>query len=130
MTSNAFKPSEEQRRQVKAMVAYGIQHELVASLTINPRTDKGISHVTLRKHFKRELEVGGAEATAQVAQALFLQATGRPASYDSEGNVIREEMKPNVGAQCFWLKTRANWKEQQDVNVDATITLTVVKHGN
>ena len=76
------------------MSGFGIpQEEIATFLDIDPKT--------LRKHFRVELDRGGTEATAKVAQSLFRMAT--------EGN--------NVAAAIFWMKARAGWREKQDLRV-------------
>lgn len=85
-----FKPTDEQRRTVRAMAGYGMPH-------IDIATFLDIDAKTLRKHFTRELELGSIEATTKVAQSLFRMAT--------EGK--------NVAAAIFWMKARAGWREKQ-----------------
>jgi hypothetical protein len=97
MQGVAFRPTEDQRRTVRAMSGFGIPQEQIATmLEIEPKT--------LRKHFRRELDRGSIEATAKVAQSLFRMAT--------EGN--------NVAAAIFWMKARAGWREKHDVQVAVT----------
>ena len=56
----AFRPTEEQRRTVKAMAGLGVPHDgITVLLEIDPKT--------LRKYFHPELERGSIEATAKVA---------------------------------------------------------------
>jgi hypothetical protein len=55
----------------------------------------GIDAKTLRKHYREILDTALSKANAKVANALYLNATA----------------KDNLGAQIFWLKTRAGWKE-------------------
>ena len=87
-----FCATADQRKTVRAMSGFGIQQEEIATfLDIDPKT--------LRKHFRVELDRGGTEATAKVAQSLFRMAT--------EGN--------NVAAAIFWMKARAGWSEKQRV---------------
>ena len=83
-----FKPSDEQRAMVSAMVSYGIPHLEIASVI-------GISPNTLAKHFRNEIDTASARATTEVANALFDQAVN----------------KGNTSAQIFWLKTRGRWRE-------------------
>ena len=85
-----LKPTDEQRRQVKSMAAFGIKHEDIARF-IGIKSPK-----TLRKHFRQALDLGSIEANASVAQALFKMAT----SGDHPSSTI------------FWLKSRAHWREQ------------------
>jgi phosphohistidine phosphatase SixA len=65
----------------------GTRHEDIASVL-------NISHDTLVKYYKEELDKGRIEANASVAETLFKQA--------KEGNTT---------AMIFWLKSRAKWKE-------------------
>jgi hypothetical protein len=83
-------PTPEQRKQVEAMASYGIPQEDIAKVI-------GICHVTLREHYRDELDSAQAKANAMVAQSLFKKAT-------SDGT-------QSVTAAIFWLKTRAGWKE-------------------
>jgi hypothetical protein len=83
-------PTPEQRKQVEAMASYGIPQEQIAGVI-------GVCHVTLRKHYRDELDNAEAKANAMVAQSLFRKAT-------SDGSQA-------VTAAIFWLKTRAGWKE-------------------
>ena len=86
-----MEPTDEQRRQVKAMAAYGIPHlDISAVLQIDAKT--------LRKHFWIELQTGAIEANAKVAQSLFKRATEAAGSSGTQ-------------AAIFWLRCRAGWKE-------------------
>lgn len=87
------KPTEEQRKLVKALSSVGITYEDIA--------DKlNISSDTLTKHYKEELRDGRVDANAQIAQSLFQNAKSG-----------------NTSAQMFWLKTRAQWKETNGLEV-------------
>lgn len=88
MARPVFQPTEEQRRQVKALAAYGNKQEEIATLM-------GISMRTLRKYFRQELDRGIVEANTKVSQSLFKLAC--------DGNVT---------AMIFWLKCRGNWRER------------------
>ena len=70
------------------MTAYGIDQDQIAGVV-------GISRPTLRKHFRRELDVAAPEANARIAEALYRKALA--------GDVI---------AMIFWLKVRAKWSER------------------
>lgn len=83
----AHKPDDESRRIVKMLSAVGTRHEDIAS-----KLD--ITDDTLRKHYRKELDEGRIEANASVAQTLFQQAKNG-----------------NTTAAIFWLKTRAQWRE-------------------
>ena len=90
MMGVSFEPTEEQRKTVRAMSGFGIPQDDIATLL-------EIDAKTLRKHFRRELDRGMVEATAKVAQSLFLMAT--------QGK--------NVAAAIFWMKARAGWQDRQ-----------------
>ena len=105
----AFKPSDEQRKIVRAMTAYGTPQEQIA--LVLDVTDK-----TLRKHFRAELDSGAPEANAQVAESLFNMAIGR-AKVIKDGEVIDEGVEPKPAAAIFWMKSRAGWREVTEVEV-------------
>ena len=69
MARPKFVPTEEQRRTVKSMSAYGIKQEAIARV-LRLRSLK-----TLRKHFREELDLGDIEGVAQVAQTHYKMAT-------------------------------------------------------
>ena len=84
------------------MSGFGIaQHEIARMLDIDPKT--------LRRAFRRELDVGETEANVRVMAAVDANAT--------KHNSLR--------AQIFWLKCRAGWREAQDINVNGTGNLHV-----
>ena len=87
MARAPFKPTDELRAKVRQLSVVGLPQDDIATLI-------ECSAKTLRKHFRRELDQGGAEANALIAGYLFQNAKAG-----------------NVAAQIFWLKTRARWKE-------------------
>jgi hypothetical protein len=100
----AYEPTDKERKQVEAFVAYGARQDDIATLM-------GIDPKTLRQHFRDELDHGKLRANMKVAESLYRQAVGAPAMHDAAGRVIREEQKPLLGAAIFWLKTQAGWSE-------------------
>lgn len=86
-----FTPTEPQRAQVKAMAAYGVPQDDIATVI-------GCSSPTLRKHFWSELDTAAIEANAKVAQSLFRKA-------------VEGTGKEAVTACIFWLKCRAGWRD-------------------
>jgi hypothetical protein len=80
-------PTADTRIKVYTLSTVGTRHEDIASVL-------SISHDTLVKYYKEELDKGRIEANASVAETLFKQA--------KEGNTT---------AMIFWLKSRAKWKE-------------------
>ena len=94
MPQAPFIPTDEQRRMVRGLSGFGVPHDDVALIV-------GCSPPTLRKRFRRELDLGSAEANAKVAQTLFQQATSGT----------------NTAAMIFWMKARAGWREKQIVEM-------------
>ena len=86
-----FVPTEDQRKLVKSLAAYGLLQQQIANI-IGLRSVK-----TLRKHLRKELTLGGPEANAKVAQTAYQMAISGK--------------HPSV--TMFWLKTRAGWREVQ-----------------
>lgn len=105
-----FTPTEEQRKLVDELAGYGIPEPDIARLVINPGTREPISPVTLRKHFRDELDTGHVRANQRVAGALFKNATTSTETYP--GGIPT--------AQIFWLKTRGKgqWKDKQHIEVE------------
>ena len=68
MPRPSFKPTAEQRKTVKSLAAIGLRQEQIATF-IGIRSTK-----TLRKHLRKELSRGEAEATASVAAAAYQMA--------------------------------------------------------
>ena len=85
-------PTAEQCKLVETMAAVGIPAESICLVI-------GVSGKTLRKHYRKELDLAAIKANAEVAGFLFNSA--------KKGNVI---------AQIFWLKTGAGKKPAVDHN--------------
>ncbi len=69
-----FKPTADQRLQVKTLVGLGLTYIEIASVTINPKTKKGIALDTLQKHFREELDSGMGYVKSRVASSLVRKA--------------------------------------------------------
>jgi hypothetical protein len=97
-------PTDEQRRLVKTMAGLGTPQDDIARVV-------DISAVTLRQHYRRELDTAMAEANVRVAQSLFNMAVN----------------DKNTSAAIFWLKARAGWREtaQLDLGAAAGIKVTI-----
>jgi hypothetical protein len=81
-----FVVTEEMREQVRAAAARGVpQESIAADIDCDPKT--------LRKHFRKELDRGAAQANAQIAGSLFDSA-----------------MAGNIAAQIFLAKVRLHWR--------------------
>jgi len=86
-------PTDDTRKLVKNLSAVGVRYVDIAQ-----KLDIGDD--TLVKYYKKELEDGRIDANASIGQTLFQQA--------KDGNTT---------AAIFWLKTRANWKETNALEV-------------
>ena len=76
----------------------------------------GIDGKTLTKYYREELDQALAQANASVGGALFNKAT-----------------KGDTTAMIFWMKTRAGWRERQQVDhtsSDGTMTPKFIKLEN
>ena len=94
MPTPSFKPTDEQRRQVDAMAAYGVpEHAIARVLQIDGKT--------LRKYFREELDTAHIKANSAVAQSLYQKAIGNGPQ--------------SVTACIFWCKTRMGWREPATV---------------
>ena len=74
-------------KKVRHLAGVGVRQDGIAKII-------GCAPKTLRKRCREDLDCGVAEANALVAGYLFANAKGG-----------------NVGAQIFWLKTRAHWRK-------------------
>lgn len=93
----AHKPTDETRHIVAMAYLNGCTQDVVAGMM-------GISVPTLWKHYKKELEFGSDERNAKVAAALFHNA-----------------MSGDVRAQMFWMKTRAGWRETNNLELSGKV---------
>jgi hypothetical protein len=97
-----YVPADKDRLTVKVMVAGGIEQDKIAAVI-------GVSRPTLRKYFRREIDVGAAEVGARVVASLIQMAT----------------TGKNVHAAKWYTQARLGWSERLivadgDANVDPT----------
>src|SRR5436305_6222900 len=71
MARPRFNATHDQKRNVEAMAAYGIDEQKI-SRTIG---EHGIDPKTLRKHFRYELDIGATKANSAVEQTTYQMAT-------------------------------------------------------
>lgn len=86
-------PTDELRVQVERAAGIGLPHEQIATLL-------GITDKTLRKKYRRELDLGMAKANVNVANAYY-----------------REVQKGNPTLLIWWTKTRLGWKEDKTLEL-------------
>lgn len=99
----AFQPTPEQRLKVSIWAACGMPQDYICTQIINPQTGAPITKKTLESAFRKELDEGMEQATAQVTMSLFKKATGNGPQ--------------SVTAAIFWLKCRAGWKPVEQVEL-------------
>lgn len=97
-------PTDQNRKTVESMAAYGIPHDDIARVL-------GVDPKTLRLHYREELDTGHTKANAKVAESQFLQAVGAPAVYDAEGKLLRSEQPRVPSCGIWWTKARMGWRE-------------------
>ncbi|MGI8958362.1 MAG: hypothetical protein ACR2IV_01095 [Bryobacteraceae bacterium] len=99
MSRPSFRPTEQQRKMVRALAALGHRHEEICVI-VRLRSPK-----TLRKHFHRELLQGSADAIAEVERVASKMA--------ESGSYLSMTM--------FWIKCQVlrnqvfETQEQEDV---------------
>ena len=89
-----YEPTEADRNTVKTMAACGITHDEIARCL----GTNGIAAKTLRRHFRQELNTALTQVNALVGS-----------------QVIAAAKRGEAWACCFWLKSRAGWKEKQEI---------------
>ncbi len=94
-----IKPTEEQRRLVKSLAAFGVPQEKIAREVGTFRSPK-----TLRKYFRKELDSGAVEANANVAKTGYELAT------DGKHQAMT----------MFWLERHCGWYGRPNVEVKST----------
>jgi len=85
-------PTPEQRQIVQLHATIGTPQETIGRIL-------GIDAKTLRKHYRDELDLAVAKANATIGGALFNKAKNG-----------------DTAAQIFWMKTRAQWREKQEID--------------
>jgi hypothetical protein len=96
-----FQATEEERQTVRSMSVGGIPQDHIAAAIRG-----GISEPTLRKHFRRELDLARDQITC-LAVGQLVRAIGRGEPW----------------AICFYLKCRAGWSERQALQVTGEVSL-------
>lgn len=96
MTAKQGKPPHEPTKASRDTVQ---MHALVGTPQEDIARVLGIDAKTLRKYYRDELDLALAKANAKIGGALFNKA-----------------LSGDTSAQIFWLKTRAGFKERQEVD--------------
>lgn len=93
MSRRPHEPSKESRQLVQLHATIGTPQNVIADIL-------GIDDKTLRLYYREELDQALARANASVGGALFNKAT-----------------KGDTAAMIFWMKTRAGWREKQEIDM-------------
>ena len=92
MSRRPHAPSKESRQLVRLHATIGTRQDVIADIL-------GIDGKTLTKYYREELDQATARANAAVGGALFNKAKSG-----------------DTAAMIFWMKTRAGWREKQEIN--------------
>lgn len=95
-------PTDETRAQVEALISYGITQEEIGRYI-------GVDAKTLRKWYRKELDIGSVVANAKVGKFIHRVATGGAL----DDGALHSDC---VRAAIYWTKTRMGWRESQDIN--------------
>jgi hypothetical protein len=105
MARQPHKPTAETRAQVSSLASFGVVHDDIAAFL-------GISDVTLRKYYAKQLKIAAINANHDVGNYLFHLASGR---------ALKDKENPATHAECsrsamFWAKTRMGWRETNNLD--------------
>ena len=115
MPNRTHKPTEKTRAEVAALSRFGVPQDDIAAYI-------GISPVTMRKHYAKEIKLSAIKANKEVGEFLFKAASGRGIH---EGGSYSD----CVRAAMFWAKTRMGWreKEREDKPDEASLSESISK---
>jgi hypothetical protein len=91
-------PTDATRQTVRLHAMVGSRQETICELL-------DISKPTLEKHYRKELDTAVEMANASVGGALY-----------------RKAMDGDTTAMIFWMKTRARWRETQEIDIKKETT--------
>ena len=103
MVNICHKPTEEKRAQCRALVAYGIRHEEIASYI-------GIDRKTLHKYYREDIDKAVPSARAKVGKFLFDAASG-------DAMAKGANYSDCLRAAMFYAKTQMGWRENDPLVV-------------
>jgi len=86
-------PTDTNRQLISLHATVGTPRAVIADII-------GIDEKTMRKYYREELNQATAKANATIGGALFNKAKNG-----------------DTAAQIFWMKTRARWRETNDLNL-------------
>ena len=92
MSRKPHQPTKATRDTVSLHVMVGTPQDVISQVL-------GIDKKTLLKYYREEIDTAAAKANAKVGGSLFNKA-----------------LSGDTAAQIFWLKTRAGFKERQEID--------------
>ena len=96
----AFEPTAKDRETVERVAAFGLPHEDICQLVINPRTGKAISGETLRSAFRKELDRGRAKGGQVALDRTIAPCLDRPVGSSCSGPTL-SRATPARAPQCL-----------------------------
>jgi hypothetical protein len=104
----SHQPTEQARATVRLMAGHFLSRDDIAIVI-------GINKTTLEKHYAEELAVVRSGYKLEVARAVGIHLMGRPAQYNAQGRLIREEIKPDRTMAIFQAKVVLGQQEVSKV---------------
>lgn len=105
---------------VEMMAAYRIAEDEMVKLIINPQTGAPITRVTLRKHFRKEIDTGFLQGKMRIMAASFRSALGE--TKQNADGTVEVTKDGNVTAQIWLQKTLYGAREKMDVELPTVST--------
>lgn len=102
-------PTPAMREMVYTLAKYGVPLNDIRLRILNPTTSRPVSHETLKRHFKEEIEIGTADGNVMLSTVGFQAAVGVQAEYDKDGVLTRQGVAPNAAIFNALAKHRLGW---------------------
>lgn len=110
----SYFPTPKDRENVERLAGMLSPHDEIAAFL-------DIAKDTLERHYPRELHRGrllGKLRSRRTMQSLVL---GAPAEYDANGNLLREEVKPDPAMVRFFARTKLGYVEEYKIKTAQTV---------
>jgi hypothetical protein len=101
----SYFPTAEDRQSVERMAGLLAPYDEIAAAM-------RISKDTLERHYFEELARGSLMGKIGARRTVMAYVRGAPAEYDSQGNLIREEVKPDPAMIRFFARTKLGYVEE------------------
>jgi hypothetical protein len=107
-------PTPEDREQVERLAGLLAPYDEIAAFM-------KISKDTLLRHYQEDLTRGQVMGKLGGRRMMMHLVRGAPAEYDKEGNVIREEVKPDPAMVRFFARTKLGYIEEYKLKTAQTV---------